>query len=246
MELHGTSILILDIETQNSAQDCRYCGRYVTQDTSQEPCPQHHDGAEDITPCKPIGWKEFASLGLSIGCYYDYVDGLPHFFDRHCLLELLARVSQVPTLLVSFNGVSFDFPLLYALILSQADTAIIQERPDDATSIMQLLQRFDNTVSVGYDILQQIWAVQPQGQYESGLNSLDALSQANGFGAKLLSGALAPHLWKQGHYADVINYNLDDVMKTKALFERIVTEGGLWRKTGWLELSPPRLPVWGT
>ena len=83
-----------------------------------------------------------------------------------------------------------------------------------------------------YDILAEIWAVDPDRRFERSRNSLDAISQANGYGAKEMDGAMAPRLWAQGHHAEVINYNLGDVIKTKQLFEQIVATGEILRGDG--------------
>ena len=50
--------------------------------------------------------------------------------------------------------------------------------------------------------------------------SLDALALANLGQAKTGHGALAPELWQQGRYHEVIRYCLNDVWLTKQLFDK--------------------------
>jgi hypothetical protein len=83
-----------------------------------------------------------------------------------------------------------------------------------------------------YDILASLWAADPDRKYERGLNSLGAVSEANDFGTKVLDGALAPRLWAQGHYAELIEYCMNDVEKTRKLFELICTNGTIRRGDG--------------
>jgi hypothetical protein len=61
----------------------------------------------------------------------------------------------------------------------------------------------------------------PQGQRPKGMFTLDALCAANGLPRKKMDGATAAKLWPQGHYAEVIEYNVGDVTRTKALFEMV-------------------------
>lgn len=235
--LQGRSILVLDLETLHSAQECKHCGFYPIGLHMPLACPRQ-EGAV----CEAIGWDDFRRLGLSIGCYYDYLDESVHFFDQHTLLPLLERVARPQTLLVSFNGVRFDFPLLAALCMDEAEAALLLEQSATASSYLEHITQFESLIMSGYDILQAIRIAEPKGSAPSGTNSLAALSQANGLPPKQLTGALAPQLWAQGRCAEVINYNLTDVLNTKALFERIIAHGGLNRRTGWLTLPTPHLP----
>ena len=79
-----------------------------------------------------------------------------------------------------------------------------------------------------YDLLCEVRLASGQpalytpGETRAGYN-LDALALANLGKAKTGHGALAPALWQQGKYHEVIRYCLNDVMLTKALFDRRAT-----------------------
>jgi hypothetical protein len=95
-----------------------------------------------------------------------------------------------------------------------------------------LCDAFKALAAISYDILAEIWRVDPKRKFERGLNSLDAIAQANGLGAKLSNGAQAPRDWAAGRHADVVNYCADDIYKTMALFETICTTGQILRGDG--------------
>ena len=101
-----------------------------------------------------------------------------------------------------------------------------------AQDLRELCDTFKTLCATSYDILHEIWRVDPARKFEAGLNSLDAISQANGLGPKLSSGAQAPRDWQAGRYAQVIEYCMDDVWKTKALFERICAGEPILRGDG--------------
>ena len=110
-----------------------------------------------------------------------------------------------------------------------------------AQDLCDLCDTFKTLCAQSYDILAEIWKVDPARKFEPNLNSLGAISQANGLGTKLSHGAQAPRDWQAGRYAQVIEYCLDDVWKTKALFERISRGEPILRGDG--QPIKLRLPV---
>jgi len=202
MDLQGLNIIVLDLETLKSADDV------------------------------PTGWNNKVALGISIGCYYSYGDGQFHFFDRHTLEETMTGFVESACLLVSFNGISFDFPLMRGLLRQAAET------PQSAGSgldlfrssvLVELCDRFKNLCAVSYDLLAEIWKIDPESKFVRGVNSLDAIAKANGLAGKAMTGADAPRLWAQGRYAEVINYCAADVHKTRTLFEMVCSGKSLLR-----------------
>jgi len=218
--LEGTNCIIFDVETKRSAQDCLHCGE------EQDVCVQRWLAPESLHRFEPIGWDRKGVLGLSIGCFWDYQDQRLHFFDVFTLTETLQSWVDRQALLVSFNGASFDAPLLLAQL------------QDGQDSLQALSAAFYGLMLRGYDILAVVWQADAARKFARGLNSLGALSVANGLGAKEMDGALAPRLWAQGRHAEVTNYVASDVLKTKGLFELIVTQGSILRGDG----LPIRLP----
>ncbi len=94
-------------------------------------------------------------------------------------------------------------------------------------------RNFDNKV------IQACWPEQPQwtfgGSYDllaeirsaGGGGSLNAICEVNGLSEKTGSGALAPTLWQQGHYGEVIDYCLNDVKMTIELFAMVYRGEGI-------------------
>ena len=217
--LAGKRIAVLDLETIRSASDCRVCF------TGQA---QHPPPGTGICPgYQAIGWDDHAVLGLSIGCYYDYYEGKDHWFDQRTVLETMLYFVEQRYLLVSFNGITFDFSVMCAVAAQ------------DSSTTTALCETFTALCASSYDILQALWQADPQGKAIRGLNGLDAIAQANGLPAKGMNGAQAPTLWRQGRYAEVLNYCAADVAKTRWLFERIVEGQPFLRGDG----QPMTLPA---
>lgn len=223
--LDGKNIIALDCETLRSADDCRHCNVPLSQHYDDGACspwtgekPSPH-----ITQYAPIGWENYAALGLSIGCLFSYRTMHYYFFDQHTLVRTMQHLLTAQPLIVSWNGRGFDGPLMFAC----AGDVVAAWAPDWAYLWEQ-----------SYDLLWEIWQVAPDDKFKSGLNSLGAVSMANGFGSKEMDGAMAPRLWAQARHAEVVNYNLGDVLKTRRLFERVVETGEIVRGDG----LPIRLP----
>ena len=226
------SIIVLDLETARSADDCRHCEKPKDDHKPKRAVESQlfcFDGPE--YSFEPIGWNNKPALGLSIGGYYDYADGIVHWFDEHSLEPTMAYLVERQPLMVSFNGIGFDFPLMRGILRQRAD-----ERANETVNmrLSPLCDAFKALAASSYDILAETWRADPVRKFERGLNSLDAIAQANGLGPKLSHGAQAPRDWQAGKHADVINYCQDDILKTKALFELIHDEGG-YLKRGDLE-----------
>lgn len=163
----------------------------------------------------PTGWNDKAALGLSIGAYYDYRDGLVHWFDRSVLAETVRSWVLDEVLLVSFNGIHFDFGVLAAVLFDAGDGALA----DDLTTL----------AANSYDILAEVWHITGR-DYAKG-NSLDALCQVNNLGRKTGHGAHALRLWQEGRIAEVLNYCQNDVMLTKKLFELVAAQRGVLKRS---------------
>lgn len=228
--LSGANVIVLDLEILRSAQDCRYCGQHEAEHYADGAC-QNWSGlkpADERALCHRIGWNNHALLGISIGCYYDYADDHTHYFDQHTLEATMRQLVERQPLLVSYNGKQFDLPLMEACSLftdgGTPDTVLWHWRTLSAQS---------------YDILHEIWQMDPSNKCTKG-NGLDAVSQANGYGAKEMDGATAPLLWRQGLYARVIDYCTSDVWKTRKLFEQVCRGEPIKRSMGDVLLPLPQ------
>ncbi len=187
---HGENILVLDLETARSAEEV--------------------EG----------GWENHAGLGLAIGAFYDYQDGQVHWFDVACLPETILDLVTRRPLIVSFNGIRFDLPLMLTVLSLHPRWPALQDVWEHTWRHV-----FREIAAASYDILAEVWRAAGQ-SLTRGINSLDALCQANALGQKTGSGVLAPKLWQAGRVAQVLNYCQHDIMLTKALFERIQSTGG--------------------
>ena len=209
--LAHANILVLDLETIYSADDCFVC--HGSQDDHAPTAP----GNQSPHAWTPIGWDRKADLGISIGCYWDYDDMALHWFDHTTVEATVSMCVRRRPLLVSFNGITFDFPLMRALLHARSSIAL-----------EQLCASFKAQCSESYDVLQVIWNTYPAWRRGKGVCSLDALCAANALPRKTMQGSTAPRRWREGRYADVIAYNVADVLATRALFERMVTADGLF------------------
>jgi len=225
--LEGQNIVVMDLETERGAEDCRHCGQAYESHYAEGACaPWEGERPSDaISQFAPYGWNDKAALGLSIGCYYDYADRRLHWFDRATLEATMREFVLRASLLVSFNGIAHDFPLMRGLLRRQTDTGA--ECLAWCASIDALCGAFTALCARSYDILAAIWEADPDRKFAKGLNSLGAISVANDLGTKEMDGATAPRLWAQGRYAEVLNYVVGDVLKTKGLFEIILKNNGV-------------------
>ena len=225
-------IIVLDLETARSADDCKHCRQRKEEHRSESSLCHYYVGSD--ASYEPIGWTNKPALGLSIGGYYSYVDDRIHWFDEHNLEATIVKFVDEQPLMVSFNGIGFDFPLMRG-ILRQREGKKEVDQIDGLNELRLgvLCDAFKTLAANSYDILAEIWQADPSSKFKKGLNSLDAIAQANGLGAKISHGAQAPRDWAAGKHADVINYCQDDILKTRALFEKVrATKGYLLRGDG--------------
>lgn len=245
--LEGKNVVILDLETEKSADDCRHCGRTVerhqnlTQDWEGDVPPVLHcqeDGGARVYA--RLGWDNKAALGLSIGCYWDYRDSRINWFDVSTLEETIRHFVETQPLLVSFHGIGFDFPVMEGVLRQAGDTWLASApESEEGSRAHRYADRFRSLAASSYDILTEIWHQHWDVRPPKGTCMLDAIAQANGYGAKLRHGAQAPRDWRDGRHAKVLNYCQDDVYVAKALFEQILTTGQILRGDG----APLALPI---
>ena len=143
------------------------------------------------------GWRDFANMGISVICAYDYADAEYRVFCRDNWAQFAALAPERN--IVSFNGRAFDDRLCEASGLA---------------------------IATHYDILVETWAAAglgPEFSFRTHAGyGLDALGRANHIGGKSGHGALAPVQWQRGEIGAVIDYCLRDVMITKRLLDEII------------------------
>lgn len=178
----------------------------------------------------PSGWKDKAALGLSIGAYWDGLDGRVHWFDEENLWETIQHICDRHPMIISFNGKSFDSALMWECLGRRLSTRTTGEEVFRALAL-QWQKLWVNS----YDILAEVWRVTGR-DYAKG-NSLDALCAANGLQRKTGHGAHAPKLWQRGRIAEVLNYCRNDVEITLALAEMLTKRiGRLERQAGAIDI----------
>lgn len=229
------NLIVLDLETLHSADDCEYCGVDMALHGPGDLCATGKIG-------RPLGWTHKAALGLSIGCYWDAESLRIHWFDDASLEATMRELVRRQPLMVSYNGIGFDFALMRAVLreraASKAAESPLQRSP--VLTLGVLCDQFTVLAARSYDILAEIWGVDPQGKFVKGLNSLDAVCAANGLVHKTGTGAQAPRDWQAGKWAQVLNYCQNDVYLTRDLFALLrAQDGTILRASGPITLRRP-------
>jgi uncharacterized protein YprB with RNaseH-like and TPR domain len=143
--------------------------------------------------------------------YHLYGD-FPCTLDANRISDMIDHLNQAD-LLVGFNSNEFDIPCLEGYTMKSIDPP-------------------------RYDILQEIWGTLRTKTKGWGLDPL--CMRTLGIGKpENTTGESAPELYKQGRYAQLFDYNLNDVFITRKLFSYIMRHGKVVRPDG-AELSLPR------
>lgn len=148
------------------------------------------------------GWNDHTNMGVSVIGAYDYHEDRYRVFCADAFDQFAELAAN--RLCVGFNSIKFDNAVIAA--------CGIRVIPD----------------SDSYDLLREMWIAAGIGNGDPfnfklhGGYGLDATCERN-FGTKKTgNGALAPVLWQQGKYGQVIDYCLNDVKLTKQLFDRVL------------------------
>jgi DEAD/DEAH box helicase domain-containing protein len=174
----------------------------------------------DLEIAKPIPLKngkpdwDYAragDCGISCVVLYDSQTERYHLYDMHNLPECVAHLNSAD-LIVGYNSIEFD------------------------TSVLQNVSGSQLTAPQ-YDILSEIWRA--LGHYQKGYKLGDVCGRALNL-EKSGSGESAPSLAAQGRWAELMDYCLNDVALTKALYNYVVDEGGILDVNGhMLKLKAP-------
>lgn len=143
------------------------------------------------------GWRDFKGMGMSVLGGYQSWDEAYRTWDCHeKSLESLQHAMSEAEYIVTFNGRSFDGPLL-----DEFGVHIPQDKH--------------------VDLLAAIWEAHGLGwpfKYPSHAGyGLDACCLANDIPGKTGNGALAPVMWQQGRWMEVVDYCLHDIWMTLRL-----------------------------
>lgn len=145
--------------------------------------------------CK--GWHDHVNMGLSlIGAWLSW-DNSIRIYPQSAFNAFQEAVNRAE-LIVGFNSISFDDKLCRANGIE---------------------------IATDYDLLSEVWAAagMPRQYTYSKTRSgykLENLAQTNLGRGKSGSGELAPQLWQRGKQWEVVRYLTDDILLTKALFQK--------------------------
>lgn len=152
---------------------------------------------------------DWHNLGISCAvCVFSDRDeaivwqGVPELgkFGAASIIEGLERIQENGYKLVTFNGAGFDFKVL-------AD--------EDPTRYMNYMVQYH------IDMFFHLFSVLG---YAPGLN---ALAKGMGLGGKTegVDGAMAPEMWQQGRYQEVIDYCVRDTRLTLQVAQAVIDRG---------------------
>lgn len=148
-----------------------------------------------------IGWDEvIRSGGVSIAAILEEFRPLPRFFDDHTLEDGAAWLENAGVV-VTFNGKRFDIPLIENHLGRNLQ---LKEHIDIFVLVKEALSRVNKP-----------WKG----------HGLDALCMHSFHEGKTGRGDLAPHLARNGRWAELISYCLNDVRLTRKLCDFIRWNG---------------------
>ena len=164
--------------------------------------PQLHVIVYDLEiqqgPDEVGGWENVrrGEAGVSCVVLYDSETGRFHTYDEFDLEECIAHMNQADVL-VSFNGLEFDTPILQSI------------------TGLDILPR-------QYDILHEVWRALTS--RTKGYKLSDICGRL-GLGSKNFSGETAVQLYQSGRFGKLFSYCINDVHLTRRLADFIGQEG---------------------
>ncbi len=165
------------------------------------------------------GWKALleGKGGISALIGWSSLHARPYIFDDSSL-EGAASLLEDADVVLSFNGVNFDLPIIEALY---GRKLTIKGHLDLHQLIREALEGREGPKR-GYSL--QECATRTLGKGKSG------------------NGKHAPDLSDQGRWAELFQYCLDDVILTRELFQFTQQHGGIVGVNG--DILPLTLPEW--
>lgn len=167
------------------------------------------------------GWQSHDEMGISVLVIFDYASMRYRIFDDKNAPEAIAILHSYD-LVVGFNTVRFDWKLINATW-----GTVVGERK-----------------SRDYDILREIWLAkglnpnifkpETHGGYKLEDVAFDTIQMR-----KTSNGALAPIMFQEGRFAELVDYCLEDVRIERTLFEFIITHGFCVRGNQVIQMDLP-------
>jgi len=164
------------------------------------------------------GWNNPEGMKFGTAVVYDSIDDLYHFYGPSDLEKLRAHLSLEPR--AGFNNVKFDDLVIFGNDYVQPGYDLGKDhlRFTETWCVMDLLIR---VVAAKFGVRTVSEAEQKYGSAEvhDGTIGLNSLAMSTIGKAKTGYGAKAPLLIREGKWADVFAYNLNDVRITWKLIE---------------------------
>jgi hypothetical protein len=178
--------------------------------------------------------RDLSEVRITLAALWDYGTMQLLWFDESTLLDLLWRLTERPSLLVTYDGLAWDLALL-----SQA----LQRLPTLQTRTacwQQMVQR-------SCDLLARFWAAAPATRFTTGIHRFAQVCMANGLGMTRAPQGAIPHLWATGQVAAVMNHCQDDVLRLRQLFALGYQTQGVYQRYGSpVTITMPDLTAWPT
>lgn len=155
------------------------------------------------------GWKNQAGLGLGSCVVYDYREDRYRFFMSDTSDQVYAMLEG--SLVVSFNGIDFD-------------NRIVTEDNNYKRVPWFDCDLFQLAIQSKFSVTNRDEAVEKLGfkTVHDGSLSLANIAKATlGTVGKITKGTEAPELIRSGNWGAVFEYNLEDVILTKRLFQYV-------------------------
>lgn len=162
------------------------------------------------------GWDALRSGkgGISAVVVWDSTTHRPHIYDSHRLADA-AKHLEAADVVLSFNGIEFDVPVLEGVLGRRL------------------------VLPIHLDLLQLIWK-SLTGRRKG--NTLDEIAKRTLNEGKIEKGTHAPALADEGRWGELFDYCLHDVELTRRLFRVVQRDGGVVGLDGNLMELP--LPHW--
>ena len=156
----------------------------------------------DKNPDRNLGevtWDEARAglAGVSAVAVWDSITGRPHLYDRHNIAECIEHLNAAD-LNVGWNSVEFDKPALegFTKLFIHAEQLDIRQYV-----IAALGDKYAKRYRLG-EVTERTLGLQKSGD-----------------------GIGAPRLAQQGRFAELFDYNINDVWLTRALHNHIIEHG---------------------
>lgn len=162
--------------------------------------------AQDLSPHRETGWDLLreGKGGISALAIYDSEEDWTFLYDDHSILDAALHLESADVV-VGFRSQAFDVPVIEGVL---GRNLRLREHIDIYESVQQAL---------GGRMLRG----------RAGEYTLDAISKRTLGRGKIEHGEHAPALARQGKWARLFRYCMDDVRLTRDLFAYIRDEGGI-------------------